>query len=186
MMGPASNEYLYTLAVVAVTFVGFSTIFATFRQALGGTISKYDLLLTRSILHLGLMVVLGALLPSLLALLGLRANLILRVASGVSGTLVLVFNATYPARRRAATGAAMPKKVWIVATLIYIVAAVLLANAAGAPIRSSVASHALGLTLLLFATVLAFLFGLDLLPRQRGRPVRKEVASTKKAEAASK
>jgi len=26
----ASNEYLYTLAVVAVTFVGFSTIFATF------------------------------------------------------------------------------------------------------------------------------------------------------------
>ncbi|SRR6266496_1430702 len=179
-MEPASNEYLYTLAVVAVTFVGFSTIFATFRQALGGTVSKYDLLLTRSILHLGLMVVLGALLPSLLALLGLRPNLITREASAVTGILVLVFNATYPARRRAATGAAMPKKVWIVATLIYISAAVLLANAVGAPIRSSVASHALGLTLLLLATVLAFLVGLDLLPRQPGRPVRRQAGSTKK------
>jgi len=117
-MEPAANDYLYTLAVVAVTFVGFSTIFATFRQALGGDVSKYDLLLTRSILHLGLIVVLGALLPPMLALLGFKANLIQRGASAVAGILALVLNATYPARRRAATGRPMPKKVWIEATLI--------------------------------------------------------------------
>src|SRR5438876_12014163 len=117
-MAPAANDYLYTLAVVAVTFVGFSTIFATFRHALGGDVSKYDLLLTRSILHLGLIVVLGALLPPMLALLGFKANLIQRGASAVAGILALVLNATYPARRRAATGRPMPKKVWIEATLI--------------------------------------------------------------------
>ena len=117
-MAPAANDYLYTLAVVAVTFVGFSTIFATFRQALGGDVSKYDLLLTRSILHLGAIVVLGALLPPMLALLGFKANLIQRGASAVAGILALVLNATYPARRRAATGRPMPKKVWIEATLI--------------------------------------------------------------------
>ena len=117
-MEPAANDYLYTLAVVAVTFVGFSTIFATFRHALGGDVSKYDLLLTRSILHLGLIVVLGALLPPMLALLGFKANLIQRGASAVAGILALVLNATYPARRRAATGRPMPKKVWIEATLI--------------------------------------------------------------------
>src|SRR6266480_1347897 len=179
-MAPPAQEYLYTLAVVAVTFVGFSTIFASFRQALGGTISKYDLLLTRSILHLGLMVVLGALLPSLLELLGFQPNIILRGASALTGTVVLVFNATYPARRRAATGSAMPKKVWIDATLIYISAAVLLANAAGAAIRSSVASYALGLTVLLLATFLAFMFGLDLLPRVPSRPVSKKSAAPAK------
>ena len=117
-MEPAANDYLYTLAVVAVTFVGFSTIFATFRQALGGDVSKYDLLLTRSILHLGAIVVLGALLPPMLALLLVKANLIQRGASAVAGILALVLNATYPARRRAATGRPMPKKVWIEATLI--------------------------------------------------------------------
>ena len=35
-------NYLYTVAVVAVTFVGFSTVFITFREALGGQMSKYD------------------------------------------------------------------------------------------------------------------------------------------------
>jgi len=174
-MEPAANDYLYTLAVVAVTFVGFSTIFATFRHALGGDVSKYDLLLTRSILHLGLIVVLGALLPPMLALLGFKANLIQRGASAVAGILALVLNATYPARRRAATGRPMPKKVWIEATLIYIATAVLLANAVGASIRSSVASHALGLTILLLATFLAFLLGLNLLPREAGRPVPKDM-----------
>ena len=56
------------------------------------------------------MVVLGALLPSLLELLGFQPNIILRGASALTGTVVLVFNATYPARRRAATGAAMPQE----------------------------------------------------------------------------
>src|SRR4051794_40882355 len=169
------EDYLYTLALVAITFVGFSTIFATFRQGLGGTISKYDILLTRNILHLGFISILGALLPPLLALLDVPASFIGRGASAMTAVLLVVFNATYPRRRRTATGTAMPKQVWVDLSLIYIAAGVLLANALGTPIRSGVAPHALGLTILLFATFLAFLFGLDLLPKQPARPIGDEV-----------
>jgi uncharacterized membrane-anchored protein len=158
--------------------VAFSTIFATFRQALGGIVSKYDVLLTRSILHLGFMVVLGALLPPLFQMLGFRPGLVPRVSSAIVGIFALAFNVTYPARRRAATGRATPTKVWMNLILIYIAVAVLLASAAGAPIKTSIASHALGLTLLLVSTFIAFLLGLDLLPREHARPLSKQAGST--------
>jgi hypothetical protein len=168
------DSYLDTVAMVSITFVGFSTIFATFRQALGGTMSKYDLLLTRNILHLGFLVVLGSLLPPLLALLAAPSGVITRGASLLIAIPTVAFNVTYPARRRAATGTPMPRKVWVDLILIYIAAAVLLANVLGVPVASGIGPHALGLTILLFATFLAFLFGLDLLPREPARPVTRK------------
>ena len=43
--------YLYTLATVSITFVGFSTLFILIRQALGKTMSKFDILLTKNFLQ---------------------------------------------------------------------------------------------------------------------------------------
>src|SRR5439155_24301815 len=62
--------------------------------------------------------VMVALLQAMHSLRGFKSNLIQCGAIAVAGILALVLNATYPARRRAATGRQMPKKVWIEATLI--------------------------------------------------------------------
>ena len=54
--------------------------------------------------------------------------------------------------------------------VVYAGSGVLLANAA-AMIGPSFAAHSGGVTLLLVATFVAFLFGLDLLPQEPARPV---------------
>lgn len=46
-------SYLYTLATVSITFVGFSVFFILIRQALGGTVSEFDIFLTKNFLQLG-------------------------------------------------------------------------------------------------------------------------------------
>jgi len=163
-------NYLYTVAVVAVTFVGFSTVFITFREALGGQMSKYDVLLIHNILYLGITVIVGSLLPPLLWLLGASTGVIVRVSSLVTAVPTLVFSVTYPRSRRKATGRPMPKRVWVDLGVVYAGSGVLLANAA-AMIGPSFAAHSGGVTLLLVATFVAFLFGLDLLPQEPARPV---------------
>jgi hypothetical protein len=44
-------DYLYNVALVAATFMGFSIVFVTFHEALGGLMSKYDVVLIRNILY---------------------------------------------------------------------------------------------------------------------------------------
>lgn len=168
------SDYLYTVAVVAVTFVGFSTVFVTFREALGGTMSKYDVLLIHNILYLGVTAIVGCLLPPLLALLGAGPDLTVRVSSLTIAVPMLVFNVLYPRSRHAATGRSMPKRVWVDLGLVYTAAALLVANAAGVIATPSLAVHALGVTVLLVAIFLAFLFGLDLLPSEPAKPVESE------------
>jgi hypothetical protein len=166
-----SADYFATLAVIAVTFVGFSTIFVSMRQAMGGEMSKYDVLLTRNILNLGLLVVAGSLIPALLVMFRLGPEPAARIGSALVAIPAVVFNLTYPRRRRAATGHPMPRKVVIDLALVYLAAVVLAAGALGTGLADSVALHALGLTILLGATFLAFLFGLALLPKEQSRPL---------------
>jgi hypothetical protein len=151
--------------------VGFSTIFVSMRQALGGQMSKYDLLLTRNILDLGLMVVIGAVLPALLAMLGVTQAPAARVAAAVTALPLLWFNARYPSKRRQATGKGTPDRVKLNLAMVYLVAALLLADAGGLPLGPPIAIHALGLTALLGSTFLAFMFGLQLLPKVESQPV---------------
>jgi hypothetical protein len=67
-------SYLYTLATVSITFVGFSVFFILIRQALGQTMSEFDIFLTRNFLQLGFTVAVCALLAPLLSLLEVLGN----------------------------------------------------------------------------------------------------------------
>ena len=42
-----SSAYLYTLALLAMTFVGFTAIVMILRQRLGGPVSRFDTLVAR-------------------------------------------------------------------------------------------------------------------------------------------
>lgn len=170
-MGYSPAEYLATLAMVAATFVVFATVFVTFRQALGGPVSRYDVLATRTILFYAVVVILGALAPLLLALFGVSSAVGGRAASLGAAIPTLIYNARFPAWRSAATDRPVPKRVWVDVAAVYLAAGVLGANALGRPVPPGPAVHALGLTMLLAATFLAFLFGLDLLPGERWRSI---------------
>ncbi len=159
----SAAPYFYAVATVSITFTGFSTLFTIFRQMLGGRLSRYEILLTRNFLQFGFIVTIGSLLPSLLALFVASANSAWRVSSMITIVPLGVYVVTYPSRRRAATGGPMPTRARVTVTLLYLAIGVLLVNVVAVPVQSGVAFHALGVTIVLFASFLGFLAGLDLL-----------------------
>jgi hypothetical protein len=106
-------SYLQTLSTIAVTFVGFAALVIILRQALGGEMSKMDILLTRIFIQLGFMVAAGSLLPSLLGLFPWSTSVVWRLSSAIVGVPTLLFALTSPARRRVASGVPAPWGVWL-------------------------------------------------------------------------
>src|SRR5262249_61847376 len=95
----AGTNYLYALATISVTFVGFSALLLVFRQTIGGKMTNYDSYFTLSFMQAGFIVTGGGLLPPLLAVFGLPPTLILPAARLIMPRpTFLVFPATPPAR----------------------------------------------------------------------------------------
>jgi hypothetical protein len=162
--------YLYTLATISITFVGFSTLFMIIRQTLGGAISKFDILLARNFLQIGFAAVITSLLPPLLILFSLHEHTVWRLASVAGAIFPLLFAATYPARRFAATGTRMPKLVWSVMIALYAAAGVFLLNAIGKPMAPGPGLFALGVTIIVFNSFQAFLNALRFFLSQPSAP----------------
>ena len=59
----ANTGYLYTLAMLAMTFVGFTAIVMIFRQSLRATLSAFDALVARFFMVWGFTIAYGAMLP---------------------------------------------------------------------------------------------------------------------------
>jgi len=162
-------SYLYTLATVSITFVGFSAFFVLVRQALGRTMSQYDILLTKNFLQLGFIVTFCSLLAPLLSLLELRQAYIWRIASMISAVPLLLVALTYPRRRFAAIKGPIPKDVLCFIATIFVSGLILLANAFGWPQAPGVGLYVCGLTIVLSISFLAFLLGLDAVLEQPKR-----------------
>jgi hypothetical protein len=107
-MAAAHSDYLYTLALLAMTFVGFTAIVMILRQNLGGALSRFDALVTRFFMVWGFLIAYGAMLPPLLAAFGLPASAIWRGCSAVIGLLLLALSLFYPLLRGKATGERAP------------------------------------------------------------------------------
>jgi hypothetical protein len=93
------STYLLTLAAVSITFVGFATVAVVFRQAQGGDLSEYDIVLLRFFMVAGLIVTVFSLLPPLLGLFAIAPSLLWRVSS-FALALVLVWRGIYFIRRQ--------------------------------------------------------------------------------------
>jgi hypothetical protein len=105
---PGAN-YLYALATVSVTFVGFSALLLVFRETIGGKMTGYDSYFTLSFMQAGFIVTAGGLLPQLLALYELSHTLVWRGSSLIMAIPIFLFVAKIPGRRRrAATKEAVP------------------------------------------------------------------------------
>ena len=173
-MAPSPSGYLFTLATLAITFVGFAALVIILRQTLGGQTSKLDVLLTRIFIQLGFLVAAGAMLPPMFALFPWPEPLVWRLSSVVVAIPTLLFALSYPARGRAASGQRTPAKVWLDVLVLVLAAAGLLANGTGAVGASGPALFATSLTAILGLSGWAYLQALNILLRQHWRRVEHE------------
>jgi len=157
--------YLFTLAALSVTFVGFSALVIIIRQTLGGEMSRLEILITRIFIQLGFMVTAGAMLPPLMSLFDLPHPLIWRIASLAAAIPSFLFAVTYPARRRAASGVATPFVIWLDIIVLLAAVGVLILNCAGIGITPGPGPFAAALTVILFVSGFAYLQALRLLLR---------------------
>ena len=101
---PGAN-YLYALATVSVTFVGFSALLLVFRETIGGRMTGYDSYFALSFMQAGFIVAAGGLLPQLLAFYEMSHTSVWRASSLIMAIPIFLFVAKTPGRRRAATKA---------------------------------------------------------------------------------
>jgi hypothetical protein len=158
-------SYLYTLATVSVTFVGFSSLVIVLRQTMGGEMSKLDILITRTFIQVGFLVAAGAMVPGLLTQFQLPENSIWRLSSAVTAPPVLLFALTYPARRKAAAGVPTPKLIWIDVLVILGLGLLLGCNAFGVGVATGPGPYTAALTGVLFVSGWAYLQAVNTLIR---------------------
>jgi hypothetical protein len=154
------SAYLYTVATVSVTFVGFSALAMLCRQPVGTGITSYDSFFTIIFMQTGFMVTAGALLPPLLALYELSPDFVWRWSSAITAIPIFLFVFTFPGRRRKATSRSASAFVWMLLLLQLISGLYLVFNAIGNPVRTGGAAYAVAMTAMLFTSVLAYLLAL--------------------------
>jgi hypothetical protein len=164
--------YLYALATISVTFVGFSALLLVFRQTAGGATTRYDSYFILAFMQVGFIVAGGSMLPQLLALFGLTATTVWRVASVVAAVPILLFVFTVPRRRRAAVGGSAPFFVRVLLVLQLLMAVYLLVNAAAVGVVQGPASYAAVMAGMLFTSGIAYLMALDIALREPWPPRR--------------
>lgn len=160
------SGYLYTVALAAITFAGFSGMTMIFRQILGEHFTRLDSFVVRSVIQLGFISTFACLLPPLLAQFGMAAAVIWRIASAILAILLCLWSIDFPRRRRAASAVRIPVPIWCVVVLLYVAVLVLTAesiypSALAVGIYSSAATSILVAGALLFLLSLTFLFPLQ-------------------------
>jgi hypothetical protein len=154
------ESYLYALATISITFVGFSALLLVFRETIGGKLTGYDSYFTLSFMQAGFIVTGGGLLPQLLAFYNLSRTSVWRASSAIAAVPILLFVVRTPIRRRRATAEPIPAYVWLLLLLQFLAGAHLLSNALGWPLPPGPAPFALSLTVMLFTTAIAYLIAL--------------------------
>ena len=128
------------MAVLGMTFIGFSAIVMQLRQTLGRELRTFDVLFAHVYMEFGLIITVGSMLPPLLAFWGLTPAIVWRVSSGLVGLPLVVFALTYPRRRRVASDEPTASYVRLNVTCVLLIGLTLLLDATGVPRERSEAA----------------------------------------------
>lgn len=145
-MTSPESDYLFRLAALSLSFVGFSAVVVTLRGALGGELSDRHLRLVRLYIEGGLLVTALALFPTLLNLLHVPDTITWPLSSAVAASIFSFVLVIQFRRRRAVEPGRFPAWVIIIYAVSIVAVAGLWLNVAGAPFRPSVGPYALVLT----------------------------------------
>jgi hypothetical protein len=163
------TSYLFTVAILGMTFIGFSAIVMLLRQTLGRKLRPFDALFAHVYMEFGLIVSMGAMLPPLLTFWELSPMVAWRMSSALVGLPLFVFALTYPARRRAASGEATPIYVRVNVSIVLLLSLTFLITAAGALPERSGAVFLTALTVFLIFAVGTWLRALNLILVRKSR-----------------
>ncbi len=130
-MEMAESGYLYTVAILGMTFIGFSAIVMLLRQTVGLKLRPFDALFAHVYMEFGLIISVGALLPPLVRFWEAGPLMVWQVSSALVGIPLLLFGLTYPSRRRTASGEPTPRYVQVNVSIVISISIVLLTNATG-------------------------------------------------------
>ena len=111
-MTSAESDYLFRLAGLSLSFVGFSAVVVTLRGALGGELSDRHLRLVRLYIEGGLLVTALALVPTLLHLLHIPDTVTRPLSSAVAASIFTVLLLIQFRRRREVEPGRFPP--WVV------------------------------------------------------------------------
>jgi hypothetical protein len=142
----AESDYLFRLAALSLSFVGFSAVVVTLRGALGGELSDRHLRLVRLYIEGGLLVTALALVPILLNLLRVADTVIWPLSSAAAGFIFTFVLLIQFRRRRTIEPGQFPAWVVIIYVLSIVAVASLWLNVAGIPFSPNVGPYAAVLT----------------------------------------
>ena len=168
------SSYLYTLALLAITYGGFAALFMLFREKLRGEMVHYDAFLIRGVVQKGFIVAVCSMIPPMLAFCELSHSTVWRLSSLIAGVLQALFLVAWIGRRRRVIG--IPSSKWLVLNLFLqsLTAAFLIIGATGKFFEPGAGPYLIGVSLILFLSAFAYqealLFLLHDAPnRKRGR-----------------
>ena len=162
-MESPGTSYLYTLALMGMTFMGFAAIVMLLRETLGRHSRRFDVLFARVYMEFAVIVSMGAMLPPLLMLCELPIGAVWRVSSGLVGVSLLGIALGYPARRRVTTGEPTPRYVRVNVTIIVLISLTLLIVATGMLRERSGPAFVAALTAFLTFALVAWLRALSII-----------------------
>lgn len=170
---PATG-YLLSLAALSMAFTGFASLASIFlRPAKGGRLTSYDSFFTLSFVQLGFVIILGSLLPPMLALYGLDEPAIWRWSSGLTALPFGLFCIAAPLRRRRA--GEIPGRTFfrVVGGLQLLALGALVLEAAGVRLGPGSAVYASNMTWIFGTSCLGYLLGLRVLLNAAPRRTRR-------------
>ncbi len=159
-MALEGSDYLFRLASLALSFVGFTAIIVALRRAAGGELHDFHRVVTRYFIETGLAITTFCILPSTVNLAGLPAPVVWRIASAIAGLLATVLAIAVIRRARTITAARIPN-LSVNAVLSILPLAALFLNALGVPFDPSANVYALAVTVTLFLVWWSFLQNLE-------------------------
>ena len=167
--------YLYTLALIAIGYVGFTAIVLILRQSLGGALSSLDALVARLFMVRGFVVTYLSMMPMLLASFELSRTTVWQVSSTIGGLSLVVVHVGYQVLRGQITGGPTPLHLWFYTLSGFTFGIALLANASAMVPTAIAGIYVTAVTLDMIQASVAFVhhFGLMIreLQTQRKRSV---------------
>ena len=104
--------YLYTLALIAIGYVGFTAIVLILRQSLGGALSSLDALVARLFMVRGFVITYLSMAPMFLAGFELGPTKVWQISSAFAGLTLIVVHVGYQLLRARITGKPTPLHLW--------------------------------------------------------------------------
>ena len=145
-MTSAESDYLFRVATLSLSFVGFSSVVVALRGALGGDLSDRHLRLVRLYIEGGLLVTALALVPTLLDILHVRDTVTWALSSAAAASIFTFVLLIQFRRRRTVEPDRFPRWVFVIYAVSIVAVASLWFNVAGIPFPPSVGPYAVVLT----------------------------------------